>query len=332
MMARSPIRLIVVLALGLCITPCFTVAQQTLTSATIGVLTFGTLASPELSPQADAFRQELRTRGWVEGQNLIIEYRQAEGQAERLPALAAELVRLRVDVIVAFSAPAIRAAKQATTTIPIVFETLADAVVMGFVSNLARPGGNITGVTGFAPELGGKWLDLLRQVVPGVRHVALLSNPANPNTPSIVQEMESAVQASGVDLHVVEVRGPSGLEDAFVALRDRQAAALIIPPDPFFVRQTRRIAELATAARLPTISGMQPIVEAGGLISYGTTLVDNWRRAAVYVDRILRGATPGDLPVERPTTFELLINLQTAKTLGLTIPPTLLFQADKVIQ
>jgi len=331
-MSRSPIRLIVILALGLFITAFATEAQPPLTRATIGVLSNATPGSPGLAALIDVFRQELRERGWAEGQNLTIEYRYAEAKAERLPALAAELVGLQVDVIVAFSAPAIHAAKQATTTVPIVFETLGDAVVMGFVSNLARPGGNITGVTGFSPELGGKWLELVQQVIPGIHHVAFLINPANPATPSTVQATASAAQALGVELHVVEVHDPSELDAAFVAMRGRQVAALIIPPDSLFLRQGRHIAALASAAQLPTISGMQPIVEEGGLISYGTTLVDNWRRAAVYVDRILRGAMPGDLSVERPTTFELLINLKTAKTLGLTIPPTLLFQADKVIQ
>jgi putative tryptophan/tyrosine transport system substrate-binding protein len=271
-------------------------------------------------------------RGWVEGQNLTIEYRFAQGQYERLPALAAELVRLQVSVIAAFSAPAIRAAKQATTTIPIVFETLSDAVAMEFVPNLARPGGNITGVTGFAPELGGKWLELLREVVPGVSHIAVLTNPTNPNTPSIVSATESAARALGVRLSIVEVHDSSELDNAFATMTSESIAALIVPPESIFFQQRRRIADLASMSRLPTISGMEPFVEAGGLLSYGTTLMDNWRRAAVYVDRILRGATPRDLPVERPTAFELVINLKTAKALGLTIPPTLLFRADKVIQ
>jgi putative ABC transport system substrate-binding protein len=271
-------------------------------------------------------------RGWVEGQNLTIEYRFAKGQYEQLPALAAELVRLQVHVIAAFSAPAIRAAQQATTTIPVVFQTLSDAVAMEFVPNLARPGGNITGVTGFAPELGGKWIELLRELIPGVSHIAMLTNPTNPNTPSIVSATESAARTLGVRLSIREVHDSSGLDHAFATMTSESPAALIVPPEPIFLQQRHRIVDLASTRRLPTISGMQPFVEAGGLLSYGTSLVDNWRRAAVYVDRILRGATLGDLPVERPTTFELPINLKAAKALGLTIPTALLFQADKVIQ
>jgi ABC-type uncharacterized transport system substrate-binding protein len=327
-MTRRRIGLLVPLALGLLVAA-LAVAQQPSTRATIGVLSPG---FPEPEASDDAFRHELHARGWVEGQNLTIEYRFAQGQYERLPALAAELVRLQVNVIAAFSAPAIRAATQATTAIPIVFETLADAVAMEFVPNLVRPGGNITGVTGFAPELGGKWLELLREVVPGASHIAALTNPTNPNTPSIVSATESAARALGVRLSIVEVQDASALDHTFATMASKSIAALIVPPEPLFSQQRRRIADLASTSRLPTISGMEPLTEAGGLLSYGPTLVDTWRRAAVYVDRILRGATPRDLPVERPTTFKLVINLKTAEALGLTIPPTLLFQADEIIR
>jgi putative ABC transport system substrate-binding protein len=284
------------------------------------------------SATTEVFRERLRELGYVEGQNLLVEFRYAEGKSERLPAQAAELVRLRVDVIAAFGAPAILTAKQATTTIPIVFETLADAVAMGFVTNLVRPGGNITGVTGFVSELGGKWLELLREVVPEAKRVALLTNPANPNIPSIVSATESAARALGVQLSVVEVRHSSELDRAFTTSTRAPIAAVIVSPDPLFNAQRQQIAALAFKHRLPTISGMEPFAAAGGLMFYGTTLVDNWRRAAVYVDKILKGVNPADLPVERPVKFEFIINLKAAKQIGLTIPPNVLARADKVIR
>ena len=321
--------LIVTLALGLLAAALLAEAQQAAKVAKIGILTLG--AGPG-SPLLGAFLQELREGGWVEGQNLIIEHRYAEGRAERLPALADELVGLQVDVIFAAAAPSIRAAKQATTTIPIVFQTLGDAVAMGFVDNLVRPGGNITGVTGFAPELGGKWLDQLRKVVPDNTHVAVLTNPGNPNTPSIVREIERAARALGVQLHIVERRDPITFEHAFATMTSAQVGALIVPPDPLFYRERRQIVGLAATHRLPAIYGIGRFVDIGGLMFYGTSLPDHWRRAAVYVDKILRGANPGDLPIERPTKFDLIVNLKTAKQLGITIPPMVLYQATKVIR
>ena len=319
-----------VLTMTCLVTP-FAVAQSPLPHKTIGVISTNISTLPG-STRIDAFWRELRERGWVEGQNLTMESRNAEGRAERLPALADELVTLGVDLIFATGAPAVQAAKQATTTIPIVFETLSDAVAMGFVSNLARPGGNITGVTGFASDLGGKWLDLARKVMPGIRHIALLTNPTNPNRTSILQATIPPAEAMGVELHILEIRNASELENAFAELRGKQVAAVIIPPDALLGRHRRRIAELASAASLPTISGFHLFVEAGCLMSYGTTLSDSYRRAAVYVDKIFRGAAPGDLLVERPINFELMINLKTAKQIGVTIPPLVLFQANKVIQ
>ena len=295
----------------------------------VGVLIAGTPSTT--STTTKAFRERLKELGYREGQNLAIEFRYAAGKSERLAELARELARLRVDVIAAFGAPAILAAKQATTTIPIVFETLADAVAMGFVPNLVRPGGNITGVTGFASELAGKWLEKVGQIVPEGRQVALLANPTNPNIPSIVSESKTAAQALGVHLSIVEARPTGELDRAFRALAGTSTAALVIPPDSYFNEHRQRIADLAIVRRLPTISGMESIVSAGGLLFYGTTVIDNWRRTAVYVDKILKGAKPADLPVEQPTKFELVINLKTAQQICIAIPPNVLARADRVI-
>ena len=326
-MRLRTIGLIRILVLGLLVVvPLPTDAQQAAKVKKIGVI------ATEPGPLTKPFKQTLRELGWREGQNLAIEWRFTEGEAERFPAMAAELVRLQVDVIFAASAPAIRAVKQATTTIPIVFSTLADAVAMGFVTNLARPGGNLTGVTGFAPELGGKWLELLQQVVPGVTRVAVLTNPGNPNTPSVMREIEHAAQTLAVQLHTVEIRDPRALEPAFATMNSEHIGALIVSPDPLTHRHRQRVVELAATHRLPAIYGVGRFMEVGGLMFYGTTLRDNWLRAAVYVDKILRGAKPGDLPIERPQKFDLVINLKTAKQLGLTIPPEILLQATKVIK
>jgi putative tryptophan/tyrosine transport system substrate-binding protein len=304
-------------------------AQQPDRLARVGVLISG---YSNTAVNAEAFRQRLRELGYVEGQNLTLELRYSDGKTGQLMGHAAELVRLRVDVIAAFGAPAIMAAKQSTTTIPIVFETLADAVAMGFVPNLTRPGGNITGVTGFASEVAGKWLELLGQVAPKTKRVGLLSNPANPNITSIAGATESAARVLGLQLSMAELGDAEGLERAFATLTSASAAALIIPPDPLFNVQRRKIATLAAKHKLPTISGMEPFPAAGGLMFYGTTLVDNWRRAAAYVDRILKGAKPADLPVERPVKFEFIVNLRTAQQIGVTIPSRLLARADRVIR
>ncbi len=296
--------------------------------ARVGVLISG---SSITAANTKAFRDRLRELGYVEGQNLALELRYSDGKTEQLAAHAAEMLRLRVDVIAAFGAPAIMAAKQSTSTIPIVFETLADAVAMGFVPNLARPGGNITGVTGFASEVAGKWLELLRQVAPRSKRMGLISNPANPNGTSIAGATQGAAQALGLQLTVVEARNAEELDSAFGVLTGT-AEALIVPPDPLFNVQRRKIAVLAAKHKLPTISGLEPFPAAGGLMFYGTTLVDNWRRAASYVDKVLKGAKPGDLPVERPVKFEFIINLKTARQIGVTIPTSLLARADRVIR
>jgi putative ABC transport system substrate-binding protein len=281
----------------------------------------------------EAFRRGLRELGWVEGQNIVIEYRYADGRSERLPALAAELVGLKVDVIMAGSMPGIQAAKNATNTIPIVMGLSTDPVAEGVVASLARPGGNITGLTAVAGlEIIGKQLELLKEAVPGVRRVALLLNPANRTHTLWGREAEAAGRALGLQLQRHEVRGPNELGGVFAAIGRERASALFIPGDATFTILRGRIAELAAQGHLPTMSALRQYVEAGGLMSYGASITENFRRAAYFVDRILKGAKPADLPVEQPTKFELIINLKAAKALGITIPQSLLFRADEIIQ
>ena len=280
----------------------------------------------------DAFVHELRARGWVEGQNLAIEYRYAEGNYARLPTLAAELVRLQVDVIFAPSAPATQAARQATTTILIVMDTLGDPVQTGFVAGLAQPGGNITGTAGFAPDLGGKQLELLKAAVPSMTTVATLVQPANPTAPHVLRELARAAQALGVRLHPVEVRQASDLDRVLAGLTREGVDALLVLPDPLALGQRHQLVAWAALQRLPVMYFTREFVEAGGLMTYGPDLAERHRHAATYVDKILHGATPAELPVEQPIKFELVINLQTAQALGLMLPPTLLFQADEVLR
>ncbi len=279
-----------------------------------------------------AFRERLHELGYVEGKNLVIEYRWAEGNFERVPDLAAELVRLRVDVIVAVGDPVILAAKQATSTIPIVMASVGDPLGRGFVASLARPGGNITGVSNLAVALTGKWLESLKQIVPTLSQVAVLRNPANPTHALFWAEAQAAAPKLGLKLQSVEVRTPDDLDGAFASIRER-SAALVVLPDPLLAGILRgRIAELATKNGLPAVFTFKEQAEAGGLISYGPSLLVNYRRAATYVDKILKGARPGDLPVEQPTQFELVVNLKTAKALGITVPQSLLVRADEVIK
>jgi ABC-type uncharacterized transport system substrate-binding protein len=280
-----------------------------------------------------AFRQGLRELAWVEGQNIVIEYRWAEGKSDRLPDLTAELVRLRVDVLVASGAAATRAAKEATTTIPIVSVGVQDPVALGAVQSLARPRGNITGLTltgGLA--IVGKQLELLKETVPGVSRVAVLWNPANPMLRQQLRETEIAARSLSVQLQPVEARSPDEFDRAFSMIIRGRVEALLVTTDPMFAAQGTRLATLAARNRLPAMYGLRRHVEAGGLIAYGANELDVWRRAASYVDRILKGAKPADLPMEQPTRFELVINLKTAKALGLTIPPSLLARADQVIE
>jgi ABC-type uncharacterized transport system substrate-binding protein len=280
-----------------------------------------------------AFRQGLRELAWVEGQNIVIEYRWAEGRSDRLPDLTAELVRLRVDVLVASAAAATRAAKEATTTTPIVSVGVQDPVALGAVQSLARPRGNITGLTltgGLA--IVGKQLELLKETVPAVSRVAVLWNPANPMLRQQLRETEIAARSLSVQLQPVEARSPDEFDRAFSMIIRGRVEALLVTTDPMFAAQGTRLATLAARNRLPAMYGLRRHVEAGGLIAYGANELDVWRRAASYVDRILKGAKPADLPMEQPTRFELVINLKTAKALGLTIPPSLLARADQVIE
>ena len=266
----------------------------------------------------------------------MIEYRDAEGKLERLPALAAELVALKVDVIVAAAGTlAALAAKQATKTIPIVFIAVGDPVTSGLVTSLARPGGNVTGLSALSPELTSKWLELLKQAVPAVSRVAFLLQPGalgERTEKDILKEADVAARALGVQLQVVEARGPADFDRAFSDMASARAGALMVLSTPMFSSARGRLLDLAAKNRLPTLFTFREYVDAGGLMSYGPNLADLFRRAATYVDKILKGAKPGDLPVEQPTKFELVINLKTAKALGLTIPQSLLLRADEVIQ
>jgi putative ABC transport system substrate-binding protein len=274
----------------------------------------------------------MRTLGYVEGQHFVMEYRVAAGQYERFPAFAAELVRLQVDVLLMGNTPAALAAKDATTTIPIVMVALSDPVENGLVASLARPGGNITGSAALNPEVVGKQLEFLKDVLPTISRVALLWNPANPASALMVRAADMAAQAVGVQVHRVEARGPEAFDSAFAAMTGAHADALLMVPDPMFLLHRSRLAELAATRHLPSMSNGRAFVEAGVLIGYGVSQPDAWRRAATYVDKILKGAKPADLPVEQPTKFELVINLKTAQALGLTMPPSLLLLADEVIQ
>src|SRR5215831_3449139 len=277
-----------------------------------------------------AFRQGLRELAWVEGQNIVIEDRWAEGRSDRLPDLTAELVRLRVDVLVTSGAAATRAAQESTTTIPIVSVAVQDPVALGSVRSLARPGGNITGPTltgGLA--IAGKQLELLKETVTGVSRVAVLWNPANPMLLQQLRDTEIAARSLNVQLQpVVEARSPDEFDRAFSRIIRGRAEALLVSTDPVFAGQATQLANLAARNRLPAMYGLRRHVEAGGLIAYGANELDVWRRAATYVDKILKGAKPADLPVEQPTKFELVVNLKTAKALGLTIPQSVLLRAD----
>ena len=307
-------------------------AQQTARIARIGYMASDLARGP---PHREAFRQGLRELGYVEGRNVVIEYRDAEGKLERLPALAAELVALNVDVIFAPGTQHVFVAKQATKTIPIVFADVADPVARGFVASLARPGGNITGLSNLAPDLVGKGLELLKQAAPGVNHVAFLWQPGGlPERAQedIVKRAEAAARALGVRLQFVETRGPEDFDKAFTDMTRARVGALFVWGSITYILERRRLAELAAKNRLPGIYPFGEFVDAGGLMSYAPNVADNFRRAAVYVDKLLKGAKAADLPVEQSTKFELVINVKTANALGLTIPPSLLQRADRVIE
>jgi putative ABC transport system substrate-binding protein len=280
----------------------------------------------------EAFRQGLRELGYVDGQNITIEHRAPDWKYERLPGLAAELVRLKVDVIVAASPPATEAAKQATRTIPIVFIVSGDPVAEGFVMRLARPGGNLTGLATISPELVGKQLEMLKAVVPKISRVAVLQNPDQPSHARAVQQAGEPARALGLQLQVLNARNPSEIEAAFAAMTAQRADGLLVMRDAVFRAQRVRIVALAAKSRLPAVYGLREEAEAGGLMAYGSSVPQLFRRAATYVDKILKGVKPADLPVEQPTKFELVINLKTAKALALTLPSSLLARADQVIE
>jgi putative ABC transport system substrate-binding protein len=306
-------------------------AQQPTKIPRIGYLGFG---SPSTIPtRIEAFRQGLRELGYVEDKNIFIEWRSAEGNADRLPSLAAELVRLKVDVIVTNGPYSTRAAKAATVTIPIVMAAVGDPVGDGIVAGLARPGGNITGLSSVAPELSGKRLELLKEIVPKLSRVAVFGSSTSPNTAGSLREVELAAGALKVKLQYLDVLSPKDIETAFrAASKGRADAVLFLVAGGVASGHQTQIADLAIKSRLPVIYGSQATVEAGGLMSYGVINLDLDRRAATYVDKILKGAKPADLPVEQPTKFELVINLKAAKQIGLTIPPNVLVRADKVIK
>jgi putative ABC transport system substrate-binding protein len=281
----------------------------------------------------DGFLEGLRERGWVDGKSIALEYRFADGQYDRLPDLAAELVRLKVDVILVTSSSPAMAAWNVTKTIPIVMGTSSDPVELGLAESLARPGGNVTGLSfSFDLEVVGKELELLKEAVPKVRRVAVLLNPANPGNKLAMKNVKARAKSLGVQLQLLEARGPDDFEAAFAAMARERAGALLVAPDPIFGFHRARLQELVAKSRLPTMYGLREHIEVGGLMSYTVDLRESLRRAATYVDKILRGARPGDLPIEQPTKFELVINLKTAKALGLTIPPSLRARADHVIE
>ncbi len=298
----------------------------------IGVLSpFSSSFGP--GPSFEAFRQTLRELGYVEGRNITLEYRWADGRYDRFPGLTADLVHLRVDVIFSvWSTPAALATKKATSTIPIVFAGVGDAVGVGLVESLARPGGNLTGSTFITEETIGKQLELLKEVVPRIARVGVVINPVNPVYGPVLRASEAPARALGLQLEVVGVQGAEDFERAVRAAIKGQVDGLVVLRDPVLITNQARLLTLVATARLPAMYGMREFVDSGGLMSYGPSLVEMYRRAAYLVDKILRGAKPSDLPVEQTTRFELVLNLKTAKALGLTIPQSLLLRADEVIQ
>ena len=315
------------ITVGLFATPLGLGAQPDRQVYRIGYL--GTTTAPP--PVWEAFLRGLSELGWVEGQTIVIEQRNAEEQYERLPELAADLVRLRVDIIVAAGPVAPLAAKQATNTIPIVMTNHGDPVGSGLVASLARPGANVTGLSFLHPTVVGKQIEVLKEVVPKVKRLAVLTNPGNPTRSLMLAGAQAAMSPLGLQLQVLDARGPSEFEAAFAAMRKGHADALLILVDPMLFGQRNRLANLALTNRLPAVSGLREFAGAGILVTYGANLSDLFRRAATFVDKILKGAKPANLPVEQPTKFDLVINLKTAKALGVTISSSLLLRADQVI-
>jgi len=305
--------------------------QQAAKVARLGFLSSASASSSIYKKNFDALRAGLRELGYIEGQNLIIESRWAEDKYDRLPELAAELVRLDIDVLITHGTPGTMAAKRATATIPIVMAVVGDAIITGVVSSLARPGGNITGSTFFNPEISAKRLELLREAFPRISRFGVLMNPNNPITGPIVQAMESSATTLKVELEVFEAQTPTDLENAFEAIAARRVNAVTINEDPVFIANALLMGQIASLRRLPVI-GFREIAEAGGMMAYGIVLPEMFRRAAAFVHKLLQGAKPGEIPVEQATRFNILINLKSAKALGLEIPPTLLARADEVIE
>jgi putative tryptophan/tyrosine transport system substrate-binding protein len=323
--------LVVSLVVSLIIAPLTVEAQQPGKLYRIGILT-NKASDPAEARLWQAFRSGLRERGWIEGQNIVLEFRAAEGNTARLPELAADLVRLKVDLIVARSSTFVPAAKEATSSIPIVFLIHADPVLTGHVTSLARPGGNITGLAIMMTDLAPKEIELLISAVPAAKRIAVLWSPDTPSHPPALKAVEEAGRTLHVHVQAVGARTAAELEGAFAAMARARAQAVLVLGNPFFLGERQRVAELAIKHRLPTMFNAKDNVEAGGLMSYSPNFDDLYQRGASYVDKILRGAKPADLPVEQPTKFELVINLKTAKALGLTIPQSLLLRADQVIE
>ena len=331
-MRRVTARLATAVVLLLLAAPLATaVAQPQEKIPRVGYL--GPRSRSEASLYLDPFLQRLRELGWVEGKNIVIEYRWGEGWSDRLPDLAAELVRLKVDVIFAPATVAAVAARKATGTIPIVMATGGDPVGLGLVASLARPGGNVTGLSyGVGLSILGKQLQLLKEALPKLRRVAVLSNPGNPAQGLAIKEVTAAARSLGVQLQLLEARGPDGFDSAFAAMARERAEALLVMADPILAFHRVPLRDLAARGRLPAMYGLREHMDSGGLMSYHPDLRDSFRRAATYVDKILRGARPADLPVEQPTKFEFVINLKAAKALGLTVPRSLLLRADEIIE
>ena len=324
-------KLLVALSAGALAAPLACFAQQQRSKvARIGLLEASSASSS--ATLREALIRGLRELGYMEGKNMIIEERWAEGNYERLPGLATELVQMKVDVIVAGSTPTVQAAQRGTSTIPIVMVRVGDPVGSGFVASLARPGGNITGLSNISVDVSSKYLELLRAAVPRLSRVTVLVNPANPIHRDVLKRVQATEKTNSVTISPVEASIASQIEAAFGAMTRERAGALIVLPDSFFSSQARRIAELAAQQRLPTMFWTRDAVESGGLMSYGQNSAEHYYRAATYIDKILKGAKPGDLPVEQATKIELVINLKTAKAIGLTIPQQLILQADKVIE
>jgi putative ABC transport system substrate-binding protein len=331
-MRRIALAIVLTLSLLALGAPLATEAQAPPKEPRVGYLSIGSASDPRRVAIYEAFRQSLRDRGYIENRNISIESRFAEGNYDRLPGLAAELVRRRVDVIAAYSTPAATAALGATKSIPIVMSGVVDPVATGLVVGLARPGGNATGLSLMAPEIVGKQMQFLKELIPSVSRIAVLWNPTNPSGAPQLQEAEVAARALKVQLQLLEARSGNDLDKAFAAMTRVRADGMIVAVDGMFIDSRIRLARLAEKAHLPAVYGLREHVEVGGLMFYGASPVDQARRAATLVDKILKGAKPGDLPVEQPTEFELVINLKTARALGLSVPQSVLVRADEIIR